>query len=287
MTYLTGAGELKAWASSLIIAAIRFHDARTILFSSPILSFQTIMDLIRCLHMTPNSSSIDELPQLINILNGTMIQDRKVNFIGHDFDCVDEGFGENVPVDVVIRPEDVYLGYELEGAQFSGKVNSCVFKGVHYEMYVETDSGNELQIQDYDAFEPGRTVQMLIHPDDIQVMKKERVENVIDCTVIDDTHIEMFGEEFECAPIGKEGTSAKAHIQFSKVDLMDHEEEGNASGEVWFILYKGNHYHLTVKTESGEHLYVDTNDIWDKGDLVGIKILPEDITVEIDDEQEK
>ena len=62
LTYLTGAGELKAWASSLIIAAIRFHDARTILFSSPILSFQTIMDLIGCLHMTPNSSSIDELP---------------------------------------------------------------------------------------------------------------------------------------------------------------------------------------------------------------------------------
>ena len=136
---------------------------------------------------------------------------------------------------------------------------------------------------------------MLIHPDDIQVMRKERVENVIDCTVIDETHIEMFGEEFECAPITvpesaegvKEGATGKAHIQFSKVELMDHEEEGNASGEVWFILYKGNHYHLTVKTESGEHLYVDTNDIWDKGDLVGIKILPEDITVEIDDEQEK
>ena len=194
----------------------------------------------------------------------------------------------------MIRPEDVYLGYELEGAQFSGTVKSCVFKGVHYEMYVDTDSGNELQIQDYDAFEPGRTVQMLIHPDDIQVMKKERVENVIDCKVIDETHIEMFGEEFECKPIHstgsgsvESGTQAKAHIQFSKVDLMDHEEEGNESGEVWFILYKGNHYHLTVKTESGEYVYVDTNDIWDKGDLVGIKILPEDITVETADEQEK
>ena len=225
-----------------------------------------------------------------NILNGTMVHDRKVNFIGHDFECVDEGFGENNPVDVVIRPEDVYLGYELEGAQFSGTVKSCVFKGVHYEMYVETDSGNELQIQDYDAFEPGRTVQMLIHPDDIQGMKKERVENVIDCKVIDETHIEMFGEEFECAPISgnvESGTPAKARIQFSKVDLMDHEEEGNASGEVWFILYKGNHYHLTVKTESGEYVYVDTDDIWDKGDLVGISIQPGEIIVEAEDEQKK
>ena len=68
---------------------------------------------------------------------------------------------------------------------------------------------------------------------------------------------------------------------------MDHEEEGTASGEVWFILYKGDHYHLTVKTESGEFVYVDTQDIWDKGDLVGIRILPEDITVTEGDEQTK
>ena len=223
-----------------------------------------------------------------NILNGTMVKDRLVNFIGHDFECVDEGFGEDVPVDVVIRPEDVYIGYTLEGAQFTGTVKSCTFKGVHYEMYVDTDSGNELQIQDYDAFEPGKQVQMLIHADDIQVMRKERVENVLDCTVIDETHIEMLGEVFECAPIKTGSTGhAKAHIPFAKVDLMDHEDEGNTSGEVWFILYKGDHYHLTVKTVSGEYVYVDTDDIWDKGDLVGIKILPEDITVELNDGQEK
>ena len=118
-------------------------------------------------------------------------------------------------------------------------------------------------------------------------MRKERVENTLDCTVIDETHIEMLGEEFECKPIAgfKEDSEAKAHIAFSKIDLMDHEEEGTTSGEVWFILYKGDHYHLTVKTESGEFVYVDTQDIWDKGDLVGIKILPEDITVTEGNEQ--
>ena len=266
--------------------ALTLSDTVVVMNEGKIQQIGTPIDI----YNEPVNSFVADFIGESNILNGTMVHDRKVNFIGHDFECVDEGFGENNPVDVVIRPEDVYLGYELEGAQFSGTVKSCVFKGVHYEMYVETDSGNELQIQDYDAFEPGRAVQMLIHPDDIQVMKKERVENVIDCKVIDETHIEMFGEEFECAQISgnvESGTPAKAHIQFSKVDLMDHEEEGNASGEVWFILYKGNHYHLTVKTESGEYVYVDTNDIWDKGDLVGIKILPEDIIVELNDEQEK
>ena len=76
-----------------------------------------------------------------------MIRDRKVSFIGHDFDCVDEGFGEDNPVDVVVRPEDIYF-VDKEKAQFSAKVKSCVFKGVHYEMFVDTDTGNELMIQD-------------------------------------------------------------------------------------------------------------------------------------------
>ena len=225
-----------------------------------------------------------------NILNGTMIRDRKVSFIGHEFPCVDEGFGENVPVDVVIRPEDVVIGTDTESAQFTGTVKSCAFKGVHYEMYVDTDSGNELQIQDYDAYEPGTKVGMRINPDDIQVMKKERTENVLDCEIIDETHIEMLGEEFECAHIIGPSTGSgtgKAHIQFSKVDLWDHEEDGVTTGEVWFILYKGDHYHLTVKTDSGEYLYVDTDDIWDKGDLVAISIQPEDIIVETGNGQEK
>ncbi|MBO7372004.1 MAG: ABC transporter ATP-binding protein, partial [Bacteroidales bacterium] len=74
-----------------------------------------------------------------NILNGTMICDRKVNFLGHDFDCVDEGFGENNPVDVVIRPEDIYLMEAPNKAgQFEGTVQSCVFQGIHYEITVIT-----------------------------------------------------------------------------------------------------------------------------------------------------
>ena len=223
-----------------------------------------------------------------NILNGTMVRDRMVSFIGHDFPCVDEGFGENVPVDVVIRPEDVVIGTGIEGAQFTATVKSCAFKGVHYEMYVDTDSGNELQIQDYDAYEPGTKVGLRINPDDIQVMKKERTENVIDCEIVDETHIRMLGEEFECAPVTPDLIGhPTAHIPFSKVDLWDHEDEGVTTGEVWFILYKGDHYHLTVKTENGEYLYVDTDDIWDKGDLVGISIQPEDIIVKEGNGQEK
>ena len=51
------------------------------------------------------------------------------------------------------------------------------------------------------------------------------------------------------------------------------------AGEVHFLLYKGDHYHLTIITDDGDHIWVDTNDVWDKGDLVGINIAPKDIKI--------
>lgn len=210
------------------------------------------------------------------ILNGRMIRDRRVEFMGHEFDCVDEGFGENVPVDVVVRPEDVIISSKTEGAQFTGVVQSCIFKGVHYEMFVDTDKGYELMVQDYDQFEPGSTVGLSINPEDIQVMHKERTCNTFDAEVIDSSHVLMLDEEWECeVPEGAApGEILKAEVDFSEVDLLDHQDEGKLAGEVHFLLYKGDHYHLTVKTEDGDFIYVDTDDIWDKGDLVGIDMLP-------------
>ena len=70
-----------------------------------------------------------------NILNGLMIKDKQVSFAGHDFECVDEGFGEQAPVDVVIRPEDIDLVKPGEGV-IDGIVINLIFKGVHYEMEV-------------------------------------------------------------------------------------------------------------------------------------------------------
>ena len=213
-----------------------------------------------------------------NILNGTMICDRKVSFIGHDFDCVDEGFGENVPVDVVVRPEDIYFTNDPARTQFTAKVKSCIFKGVHYEMYVDSDTGNELMIQDYDPYPVDSIVNLYIEPDDIQVMKKERVANVIEGTVTGEGKVELLGGEFECSTEGFEtGDEVIATVDFDKVELLDDLEAGVLDGEVYFILYKGDHYHLKIKVARRVYLYVDTNDIWDKGDLVGINIAPADI----------
>ena len=72
-----------------------------------------------------------------NILRGTMIRDELVCFSGNHFPCVDAGFGENAPVDVVVRPEDIMIVGEDVG-QISGIVQSVLFKGVHYEMMIDT-----------------------------------------------------------------------------------------------------------------------------------------------------
>ena len=216
-----------------------------------------------------------------NILNGTMLRDRRVSFIGHEFDCVDEGFGEDVPVDVVVRPEDIYFTKKEEKTQFTATVNSCTFKGVHYEMFVDTDTGYELMIQDYDPYPVGSVVRLYIDPDDIQVMRKERTCNTFEGEMTDDTHVEMLGGSFECLPQAdlRAGDKVRVEVAFDKVDLMDHQEEGELAGEVHFLLYKGDHYHLTVLTEDGDHIWVDTDDIWDKGDLVGINFAPEDLKI--------
>jgi len=256
--------------------ALTLSDTIVVMNRGKILQIGTPADI----YNEPVNSFVADFIGESNILNGTMICDRKVSFIGYEFECVDEGFGENVPVDVVIRPEDIYIVNKLESAQFTGKVKSCIFKGVHYEMFVETENGNELMIQDYNAFEVGSTIGMLIRPMDIQVMRKERTSNVIEGEMTDSNHVEFFDNVFECKETGlEEGTKVKVEIAFNKIDLMDDVEEGQMRGEVSFILYKGDHYHLTVTDDNDNNFYVDTTDIWDKWDLVGLKILPKDIKV--------
>ena len=216
-----------------------------------------------------------------NILNGEMVRDKVVKFMGREFECVDEGFGENVPVDVVIRPEDVYIMARTDSGMFEGVVQSCIFKGVHYEMTVLTPNGYEIMIQDYNAFEVGQEVSMIVKPSDIHVMRKERICNTFEGKVVDSTHVEMLGTQFLCPEIQdcQEGESVLIEVPFGKVELMDNKEDGQQVGDVRFILYKGDHYHLTVRTADGENIYVDTTDVWDDGDIVGIRISPDDMVI--------
>ena len=216
-----------------------------------------------------------------NILNGVMVHDRLVRFMNRDFECVDAGFGENAPVDVVIRPEDVYIMAKCASGMFEGVVQSCIFKGVHYEMIVLTPDGYEIMIQDYNAFEVGQEVSLIVKPSDIHVMQKERITNTFEGTMVDATHINILGTQLVCneQPDVAGGEKIEVEVDFDKIELMDNKEDGMLVGDVRFILYKGDHYHLTVRTIGGDNIYVDTHDVWDDRDIVGVKILPDDMRI--------
>ena len=214
------------------------------------------------------------------ILDAEYVGAKKVRFCEQEFDCVDEGFAKGEEVDVVLRPEDLHIE-KADGThpwQLSGTVQTCIFKGVHYEMTVLTENGYELMVQNYNQFLPGTEVHLFIQPEDIQVMHKERVCNAFEGELVDSTHVRFLDEEWEVSARMSErfeaGEKVDVEVDFNHVNLQDYEEDGVLSGEVIFILYKGDHYHLQVRTDDGDDLYVDTNDIWDDGDRVGIKIAP-------------
>ena len=110
-----------------------------------------------------------------NIIDGVMIKDRLVEILGAKFACVDEGFGNNRPVDVVIRPEDVDLVKPGEGT-LEGVVTHIIFKGVHYEMEVMA-GGFEWLVHSTDMFPVGTKVSIHVDPFDIQIMNKPESED--------------------------------------------------------------------------------------------------------------
>lgn len=80
-----------------------------------------------------------------NIISGTMLEDYKVRFDDVTFDCVDFGFKKDEPVDVVLRPEDIDI-VDVKDGKLTGEVKSVLFKGVHYEIIVETVPGTSVTV---------------------------------------------------------------------------------------------------------------------------------------------
>ncbi len=259
--------------------ALTLSDTIVVMSEGRIQQIGTPIDI----YNEPTNSFVADFIGESNILNGTMVHDCLVHFCGHDFECVDKNFGSDVPVDVVVRPEDLYIFPVSDMAQLRGVVQSCIFKGVHYEMTVLVDD-YELLVQDYHAFEAGTEVGLLVKPFDIHIMHKERTCNEFEAAMIDETHVEFLGCTFECPRVDMSDASrdwghVKVEVDFDKIILQDNAEDGMLTGEVNFILYKGNHYHLTVCSDWDENVFVDTNDVWDDGDHVGITIPADAIRV--------
>ena len=106
-----------------------------------------------------------------NIISGVMLEDNLVKMLDTEFQCVDEGFGKNEPVDVVVRPEDVMIVGEDVG-MLTGTVESVLFKGVHYEMMIDTGS-MKWKVHSTTMQPVGSRVGLTIVPFNIHIMHKE------------------------------------------------------------------------------------------------------------------
>ena len=150
-----------------------------------------------------------------NIISGTMLEDYKVRFDDITFDCVDFGFKENEKVDVVIRPEDIDI-VDVKDGKMTGEVLSVLFKGVHYEIIVETVPGTSV------------TVNMrVIHNQDVTSKDgKEKISannfyvDVEDVKDLDDKEIIARSNAQAWDPVNDE------YISIAKIEYDLSEEEG-------------------------------------------------------------
>ena len=127
-----------------------------------------------------------------NILDGVMLEDRKVSFAGHVFECVDAGFARREPVDVVVRPEDVDI-VPADRGMLKGVVTSVTFLGVHYEIIADI-GGFKWMIQTTDFWDVDEKIGLVIEPDAIHIMKKSEYSGMFgDYSTFSD-EVEEIGE---------------------------------------------------------------------------------------------
>ena len=146
--------------------ALSMSDTIVVMSEGRIQQIGTSIDI----YNEPKNAFVADFIGESNILDGVMLADRKVSFSGQIFECVDAGFGEKEPVDVVVRPEDVDIVPEEKG-MLRGIVTSVTFKGVHYEIIVDIN-GFKWMIQTTDFVDVDEHIGLYIEPDAIHIMKK-------------------------------------------------------------------------------------------------------------------
>ncbi|MCL2405928.1 MAG: ABC transporter ATP-binding protein [Defluviitaleaceae bacterium] len=146
--------------------ALTMSDTIAVMNEGRILQIGTPEDI----YNEPKSAFVANFIGESNIIPGTMLEDRRVSFAGTVFECVDKGFEEDEPVDIVVRPEDVRITSKDAGA-LVGEVKHVTFKGVHYEMRINT-GGFTWKVQSTVQSPAGSIVGITVAPDLIHVMQK-------------------------------------------------------------------------------------------------------------------
>lgn len=215
-----------------------------------------------------------------NIIDGVMINDCLVSFNGHEFECVDTGFGENQPVDVVVRPEDIEI-VAYEDSKLHGEVESVVFKGVHYEMTIDCE-GLKWLVQSTDSAQIGSKVGLKFDPFDIHIMNKlfPYASNYLKGMVVDENTVEFLGIRFERQNLGLP-VDTEVNLTISPKDIeVVSEDHSDKIVYLESMIYKGAYNEFIVYTEGEQLLFHSQNDEQVATDI-GIKINFDNIVISL------
>ena len=226
-----------------------------------------------------------------NIFKGIMTGHMKVRFCGGEFIGMDD-VPEGTLVDVVVRPEDVIITKPEDGI-IEGEVVSVIFKGMHYEVTVESGK-YEMVIRTTKCYSVGERIGMKLEPDGIHIMLAEDHTTSFVTNINSDYTLDFNGKVINCdltkvipkssmknnvlvdennEAIDTAKLKVMVSIQPYDIRMSDNVEEGLVSGHIINLIYKGDHYSYVIRTEYGHDLIVDDEYLWNMDDAVGLVML--------------
>ena len=226
-----------------------------------------------------------------NIFKGIMTGHMKVRFCGGEFIGMDD-VPEGTLVDVVVRPEDVIITKPEDGI-IEGEVVSVIFKGMHYEVTVESGK-YEMVIRTTKCYSVGERIGMKLEPDGIHIMLAEDHTTSFVTNINSDYTLDFNGKVINCdltkvipkssmkdnvlvdennETIDTAKLKVMVSIQPYDIRMSDNVDEGLVSGHIINLIYKGDHYSYVIRTEYGHDLIVDDEYLWNMDDAVGLVML--------------
>ena len=226
-----------------------------------------------------------------NIFKGIMTGHMKVRFCGGEFMGMDD-VAEGTLVDVVVRPEDVIITKPEDGV-VEGEVVSVIFKGMHYEVTVESGK-YEMVIRTTKCYSVGERIGMKLEPDGIHIMLAEDHTTSFVTNINSDYTLDFNGKVINCdltkvipkssmkdnvlvdennEAIDTAKLKVMVSIQPYDIRMSDNVDEGLVSGHIINLIYKGDHYSYVIRTEYGHDLIVDDEYLWNMDDAVGLVML--------------
>ena len=224
-----------------------------------------------------------------NIFNGIMTGKLKARFCGGEFACVDD-FEEGTHITAVVRPEDVVLTEPAQG-KIRGVVTSVIFKGMHYEITVESGK-NEIVAQSVHSAAVGQRVGVCVDPDNIHIMVAEDHTNIFPAEINRNYELEFNGTVLDVSltdiikgsrqtedgllldanglEIDRNKIRIKISIKPQDIELTDEQEEGLVQGYISNLIYKGDHYSYVIHTDLEQDFVVNDEYLWNMEDQVGL-----------------